>query len=414
MTPSDNPLDEQTGKGSPPEPGRVDDPPPEIPWALPVEQPASEALSYAETIDEPEAPAALPAPKPPRPGFWEAVLWCLAFVVVTNGTVAAVLAAGVAIHLTVAPDGKALLKKIQNQEDLPASDLKWEWAAAFLTCETISVIFAWFIVRIIVGRDWRRRLALRRPSASHFALGVLAFPALLYGANIVHELVGRILPSIQYNKQLTDIFGEWPWWFGVMVIGLGPALSEELFCRGFLGRGLIGRYGPLWGILLTSLFFGILHVDPPHVAATFVMGLGLHFTYLMTRSLWIPIMLHFLNNSAAVLAAAASVPEEGAGAVQNPLFPLAILALWAALGWAFYRSRVRFVQWQPDYPGVEYPPAGSAYRVVRPWPGWLPSLAVVLALSAFVTVVYYTRPVTPPDEPSPVTGRGSCESVCSR
>src|SRR5208337_4060578 len=88
------------------------------------------------------------------------------------------------------------------------------------------------------------------------------------------------------NDEMQKGFTQWPVWFGVLVVGLGPALNEELFCRGFLGRGLLGRYGTVGGILLTSLFFGLLHLDPPHVVATFVMGCCLHFTYLMTRSLW--------------------------------------------------------------------------------------------------------------------------------
>src|SRR5207249_3638911 len=111
----------------------------------------------------------------------------------------------------------------------------------------------------------------------------------------------EFLPSMHYQESLEKMFGALPWWYGVLVVGLAPGVSEELWCRGFLGRGLVGRYGPVAGVLLTSLFFGALHLDPPHVVATFCMGAALHVVYLFTRCLWLPILIHFLNNSLAVL-----------------------------------------------------------------------------------------------------------------
>jgi len=367
--------------------------PAEIPWALPV----AEALVYAEPAEESEMQAAKTERKLPSPGFWQAVLWCVCYATVTNVAVIAVIAFGLVIHIAFAANGKALWEKIQDPEGLQSSDFKWEWAAAFLVCEVVSVFFAYFVIRLVVGRGWRRQLAWRRPSVCHLGLTLLTFPVVLYAANLVYLLASQVLrlPSTHYNKQLTDMFGEWPWWFGVVAVGLGPAVSEELFCRGFLGRGLVGRYGPYAGVVLTSLFFGILHLDPPHVLATFVMGIALHFTYLMTRSLWMPMLLHFLNNSTAVLAITVPELQDGNDEPTGNVFWLLIttLLLGAALAWAFTRSRVRFVDsenrsWSPDYPGAQYPPITGTFRTIRPWPGWLPSMAVLLAFSAFVAVLW--------------------------
>ena len=31
------------------------------------------------------------------------------------------------------------------------------------------------------------------------------------------------------------MIGYWPWYLGVLIIGIGPGIGEELFCRAFLG-----------------------------------------------------------------------------------------------------------------------------------------------------------------------------------
>src|SRR5262249_9404020 len=102
-------------------------------------------------------------------------------------------------------------------------------------------------------------------------------------------------------EQMMGLIQQWPMWFAVSSIAVGPAIAEELWCRAFLGRGFVGRYGVFFGVLLTSIFFGAIHVDPHQGTAAIFMGLILHYTYLVTRSLWVPMLLHFTNNALAVV-----------------------------------------------------------------------------------------------------------------
>src|SRR5437764_15430946 len=135
---------------------------------------------------------------------------------------------------------------------------------------------------------------------------------------------------------MVKLFNTWPWAFAVLVIGLGPGIGEELWCRGFLGRGLVGTHGYMAGVVMASFFFGLIHVDPAQGTMAMLMGLWLHFVYLMTRSLLAPVMLHFLNNSVAVLLPRLSGLEEWdkkSGEVPV-LVVLAGVNLMAAVGWA--------------------------------------------------------------------------------
>jgi hypothetical protein len=160
----------------------------------------------------------------------------------------------------------------------------------------------------------------------------------------------------------------------------------------------VGRYGPVAGVFLTALFFGLLHVDPPHAAAAFVMGLILHYLYLMSRSLWLPMLLHFLNNSASAVEDTLPGQLLDNAMKQSPLLlTAAAILLLGAVAWALYRSRARLVPtpensgppWQPAFPGVEYPPEGTQTTVVRPGPDGLVWGIVLVACTIFAGAVYF-------------------------
>src|SRR5262249_18835606 len=137
----------------------------------------------------------------------------------------------------------------------------------------------------------------------------------------------------------------WPLPLAVLLIGAMPGLSEELWCRAYLGRGLVGQHGYVLGVLQTSLLFGLIHGDPCQGTMALLMGVMLHYVYLMTRSLLAPMLLHFLNNSLEVTLS--RLPELAEVAGEKTLPPWHVYAAAALLAAgvcvALYRSRARLV-----------------------------------------------------------------------
>jgi membrane protease YdiL (CAAX protease family) len=366
-------------------------------WTSEAGPPAPDAGVYP---GEPSPPG-LARPRPPHPGFWWALLWCLLFLMVTQVIPAiVVLVATVGLNLVTAPNAQQYLRELSTAQGGDAL-ARQVVLPSLLMAQVLGIGFSVLALRVVAGRDWPRQVALRRPAAGHMLLTVLAFPALWILANGVYELTRRLLPGLSDlglpgMEKMVQEFGTWPVGLAVLIIGAGPGLSEELWCRGFLGRGLVGRYGPVLGVLATSFYFGLLHVDPRQGTMAAVLGVALHYLYLTTRSLWAPILLHFLNNSLSMVAAHYAMGLEVID--QHPeeipyWLHLAAGALVAAVAWALYRSRARLVAvgdapaWQPPYPGVAYPPPGIGTAVVRPRPGAAPLAAVLLALAAFVAAV---------------------------
>jgi membrane protease YdiL (CAAX protease family) len=340
-------------------------------------------------------PALEPVPvvvaRPPHPNFWWGSLWSIGFFLFLNGMLVASLCALVVLKAALGPDPQGYLKSLAPHGDA-SQELIALLAPAYLVAELASVALAWGVVRLVVGRDWKRRLSVQPPSAGQLVLAIAGLPALLTVPGVVHALAAKVLPSLGNLEANQQLFGAWPLWFSVFAIGVLPGIGEELWCRGFLGRGFVGHYGWLSGVLLTSLWFGLLHVDPPYIVATFAMGIWLHYVYVTTRSLPLSMGLHALNNSLAVIFAKyeeVSKPLETA--TEHVVVLAAIGLLLVAVAWALFRGRARLVStvdggpasWRPAFPGVEAPPAFSRTAVARPGAGLLAWLLVAAAVAAF-------------------------------
>lgn len=107
----------------------------------------------------------------------------------------------------------------------------------------------------------------------------------------------------------------------IVVVVVGP-IAEEILFRGLVFRRLLRRWPPLLAALGSSLLFGAAHFDL--VGSTF-MGLALVALYVQSRSLWVPVAAHALNNLLAMLAQAAlfeRILEQGSWVAALPFIAI--------------------------------------------------------------------------------------------
>jgi len=129
-------------------------------------------------------------------------------------------------------------------------------------------------------------------------------------------------------------------------LALLPSLVEEALCRGVILRGLLHKlYLPRtrWiAVLVSSLFFGMLHIDPLHASAAAAMGVVLGTIALRTGSLVPPVVCHFVNNGISILT-----PVVGGPSLVNvldrghslPVIAAGTIALCAGLVGLFRSTR---------------------------------------------------------------------------
>ena len=88
-----------------------------------------------------------------------------------------------------------------------------------------------------------------------------------------------------------------------VAVVIAPLLEEMIF-RGFVQttiRSFINIRNSAWpAIAASSVFFAIMHADPAHWPALFVLGVCLGYSYEKSGSLFRPIFIHLLFNAASV------------------------------------------------------------------------------------------------------------------
>lgn len=97
----------------------------------------------------------------------------------------------------------------------------------------------------------------------------------------------------------------------ISIAVLAPVLEEVLF-RGAIQGYLMRKYNPMVGILVASLIFGLIHMNPIQVFYAFFLGLIFGWIYYRTRSLMPVVIGHVLNNTFAAITMLAGAEEEEA------------------------------------------------------------------------------------------------------
>ena len=96
---------------------------------------------------------------------------------------------------------------------------------------------------------------------------------------------------------------------GVLIIGVLTGFSEELFFRGGLQGILTGTsIGKGVSIWICAFIFSVMHFQFFGFLPRLMMGAFFGYLLVWTRSLWVPVFAHVLNNSVVVISS--SINEE--------------------------------------------------------------------------------------------------------
>jgi uncharacterized protein len=147
-------------------------------------------------------------------------------------------------------------------------------------------------------------LALRRPTWSSLLIGAVALFVLVMGWDLVSRAVGREVEPGFMGEVLKSARADGALWLLVIAFCIAAPISEEFFARGFLYRGWSESFlGPIGAIVLSSVVWTVLHLQYDWFFLGEVFSIGLLLCYLRCRfnSTWLTIILHGLNNLAAVV-----------------------------------------------------------------------------------------------------------------
>lgn len=176
-----------------------------------------------------------------------------------------------------------------------------------------SQLFVFTIASLLTGylvyrQRWLRYFRLNRgasvnifSAAIAFIFGIFIFSQFLYWLNQqlplpnwadnmegdAAEMIKGILVMNSTGEFLLTLF----------VVAVLPAVGEELLFRGIVQQQL-ERMGqnPVLAVWMAAFIFSAFHLQFAGFLPRLLLGAGLGYLFLWTRSLWVPILAHFFIN----------------------------------------------------------------------------------------------------------------------
>jgi len=123
-------------------------------------------------------------------------------------------------------------------------------------------------------------------------------------------------------------------WLALLFVALTPAICEEVLFRGFIQRNVERRFGVVTSLFLVGLAFGAFHLRLGEIVPLTVLGVYLAYVVWVSGSLWPGVLVHLLNNGAAVVASNYAAGRPDPIALDEVAVPwyLAFAGLGLALG----------------------------------------------------------------------------------
>lgn len=105
----------------------------------------------------------------------------------------------------------------------------------------------------------------------------------------------KALLAMTQMKSLVDLF------FALVTVAFIPSIVEELFFRASLQKILMDWFGkPYWAIVVTAIVFSAIHFSYYGFLSRMSLGIVLGCIYYFTKTIWMPMLMHFINNAIGV------------------------------------------------------------------------------------------------------------------
>jgi sodium transport system permease protein len=198
------------------------------------------------------------------------------------------------------------------------------------------------LLLVKLGRfDARTTLSLRRPPPGSVSGGMLFLVGGLQVALVLAWLQSLVMPvPVEYLETMSELLSadsvlRFLWL--VLLAALVPAVAEETLFRGVVLSSLVGRLPTAAAVIITGTVFGLFHLTPEtafRFLPTAWLGMLLSWVVVLSGSLPLAMLLHFLNNAAVLALSTIPATAEQMNAVEDQPPPVlfgvtgALLLIW--------------------------------------------------------------------------------------
>jgi membrane protease YdiL (CAAX protease family) len=157
---------------------------------------------------------------------------------------------------------------------------------------TFGVSF-WIVYSIRKRKTGESTFNLKIENKRIIPFVVVAAIALLFG---VISPIGELIPMPDFLKDAFLNMAKQSGFFSFLLMVVAAPIFEELIFRGIILDGLLKKYSPVTSILISSIIFGLAHLNPWQFVAGFVIGIFAGWIYYKSRSLSLVIIIHAAVN----------------------------------------------------------------------------------------------------------------------
>lgn len=122
---------------------------------------------------------------------------------------------------------------------------------------------------------------------------VISIIALNFG--LISPIIDLIPMPEGWEKTFAILMRQGSFFTFLSIVIVAPIL-EELIFRGIILDGLLKKYSPIKSIIIASVLFGIVHLNPWQFIAAFSLGIFIGWIYYKTKSVSYAIIIHAANN----------------------------------------------------------------------------------------------------------------------
>lgn len=176
---------------------------------------------------------------------------------------------------------------------------------AILVPQILVILLPVLLMTFLFTSKPRETLLLKAPHWSAMPIALVMALAIHPSLTLLQSMVQHLYPVdegvVNQMKWLTQIFQNGNLGFWIVLMAMTPAVCEELAVRGFVLSGL-RHMGYKWrAIVLSALFFGLIHGILQQSINAFFVGIVLGYLAVQSGSIWPCMVFHFTNNSLMLL-----------------------------------------------------------------------------------------------------------------
>ena len=128
-----------------------------------------------------------------------------------------------------------------------------------------------------------------------FLLGILGFVVNLYASTFFSIILTRL--GYRYSGGGSSGYDTLPkFLLGILTVAILPAICEEFAHRGLLLQGTRKLWGYKMAIVISSVFFGLMHLNIQQFFFATVLGILMAYVDICAGSILPSIIMHFMNN----------------------------------------------------------------------------------------------------------------------